>query len=473
VRAALVVLLSVLLLAACTPTVVDKSGGSGPVTTLTLATSDEPGGPQASALEHFARVVANQSADQLRVRTTYAAAGNRHAKLDLTVARRTQDGTSDLGIVPARSWDDLGVNGLQALQTPFLLDRDDLVDRVVDGAVARPLLDALNGAGVRGLALWPETLRHPVGLGTPLLTLADLRGARIQAPYSRDVYAILRALDSNPVDLDAKGVNAGYAQGSLAGAEAGADRAFGPPATVTADVTLYAKIDTVVVNNHTWERLPDDARAALTHAASRTRDWLVRRRPREDKLLNTACSEGVGVALAGPAVVAQMKRATAPLRARLLSDPHVGSTIRRIEAVKADLPLDPVTSPECRSRGPAAAIGTPIDPGVLDGTYRTTFTLQELLDAGTDEQSAHSIAAAPWTIKLDRGHYSALEDDCTATYRVSRTMISFRWDPGVRCSGDWSAHWTLDQGGLRFVRVQSTYAGDRAVWGLHNWVRLR
>ena len=472
-RAAVVVLVSGLLLAACTPAVVDKSGGSGPVITLKLATSDQPGGPQASALEHFAQAVADQSAGRLRVQTTYAADGEHEAEFDQVVARRIQDGDFDLGIVPARSWNDLGVEGLRALQSPFLLDSDDLLDRVVDGELAQPLLDELEGTGVRGLALWPETLRHPVGFGRPLLTLADLRGARIEAPYSRDVYAILRALGSHPVDLNSNAVSAGYVDGSLAGAEAGADRAFGPSATVTADVTLYGKIDTLVVNARTWDRLTDDARAALTNAARSTRDWLIQQRPREEQLLKTACTEGVGVAVAGPAAVAEIKRATALLRAQLLTDPRAGATIRRIEALKAGLSVDPPVTPECGSRGAAADIGTPIDPAVLDGTYRTTFTEQELLDAGTDEQSAHSIAVAPWTITLHGGHYSSLEDDCTATYRVSRTMISFRWDPGVRCSGDWSAQWNLNDDGLRFVRVQSTYAGDRAVWGLHEWIRLR
>ena len=51
-RTALVALVSGLLLAACTPAVVDKSGGSGPVITLSLATSDQPGGPVASTLDH-------------------------------------------------------------------------------------------------------------------------------------------------------------------------------------------------------------------------------------------------------------------------------------------------------------------------------------------------------------------------------------------------------------------------------------
>jgi TRAP-type C4-dicarboxylate transport system substrate-binding protein len=470
----MVTVVSGLLLTACTQSVLDKSGGSGPVTTLRLATSDQQGAAQTPALEHFAETVAAGSGGRVRIQTTYAAPGDdAGGKFDQEVARRVQDGTSDLGVVPARSWDDLGVDGLRALQTPFLLDSDELVDRVVAGDLARPLLDTLEGTGVRGLALWPEALRHPVGFGTPLLTLTDFRGARIQAPYSRDVYAMLRGLGSDPVWLDGKGVSAGYADGSLAGAESGTDRSFGPPAVFTADVTLYGKIDTLVVSDSVWSRLSEDARTVLAEAATSTRDWLVQTRPREVELLARACVEGKGVTVAGPAAVAELKRATAPVRAQLLADPRVAPTVRRIEALKAAIPSETSSaSTECESRGPATDIGTPIDPAVLDGTYRTTFTEQELLDAGMDEQSVHNNSAAPWTITLDAGHYSDLEDDCTATYKVSRTMISFQWIPGDNCNGDWSAHWKLTDHGLRFLDVQSAYAGDRAVWGLHEWVRL-
>ena len=160
-------------------------------------------------------------------------------------------------------------------------------------------------------------------------------------------------------------------------------------------MTLYGKIDTLVVNDRTWDRLPDDARTALTKAAHDTRDWLVQTRPREDGTTRHRLRRGQrgrpGRASGGRR---DQTGDRTPPRA-MLADPQVGPTIRRIEALKADLPVDPLVTPECQSRGPAADIGTPIDPAVLDGTYRTTFTEQELLDAGTDEQSVHSIAACP------------------------------------------------------------------------------
>ncbi|GAA1955657.1 hypothetical protein GCM10009798_13620 [Nocardioides panacihumi] len=471
-RAAFAAVAFGLLLAGCTLVGTDKSGGSGPVITLSLGTSDSRGAAQDPAIKHFVAAVADQSDGRVRVRTSYEA-GAEGGKFDQHVARLVQDGTFDLGNVPARSWDDLEVEGLRALQTPFLVDSDDLVDRVVGGELAQLLLAGLDSTGVRGLALWPETLRHPIGFGKPILTPADFQGVQLQVPYSRDVHATIQALGSEPVWLDGADLNAGYAAGTLAGAESGADRSFGPPAIITADVTMYAKIDTLVVNDRAWDRLPGSARKALASAAIATRDWLVKARPREAQLLGTACVEGKGVTLAGPAVVAELERSAEPVRASMLADPEVGPTIRKIEALKADVPTPSTTTKECRSEAPAADIGTPIDPAVLDGTYRTTFTEQELREAGMDEQSIRSNAGAPWTITLAGGHYSALEDDCTGTYEVSRMMVSFHFDPTVKCSGDWTAHWKLTDDGVRFQDVQSGYAADRAIWGLHEWVRLR
>jgi TRAP-type C4-dicarboxylate transport system substrate-binding protein len=459
-----------LLLSGCTSSAVDKSGGEGPVLELTMATSDQPGGPQAVPLEQFADQVAEESDGRMRIDVTYAAMGEDHQKFDQRVAGLVQDGSYDLGVVPARSWDDLDVAAFRALQTPFLLESDNLVDAVVADDLADAMLKGLDGTGVRGLVLWPDALRHPVGYGTALLRLADFRGAELHAPYSRDVYAMLRTLGSEPSDLDRTAITTRYAAGTLDGTEGGADLAFGPPSTVTADVTLYAKINTIVANDEAWSDLSDAEQAVLTEAARSTRDWLVSERPREGELLADACTNGTGVAVAGAAAVAEIREATREQVQELRADPHAGPAIERIEALSVTVGADPGLVFECAAESKTSDIGELIDPAVLDGTYRAEFTDQEFRQAGADAQSAASNAGI-WTITMDGGRYSAEDDTCTATYDVSETMIAFRWDPG-ECTGDWTAQWELTERGLRFTDVQSAYAVDRALWGLHEWIRL-
>ena len=459
-----------LVLSGCIVNPLDKSGGEGPALTLTMATSDQPGGPQSAELEHFAEVVAKESNGRMRIDVTYAAMGQDQRKFDQTVAGLVQDGRFDLGIVPARSWDDLDVTAFRALQTPFLLDRDELVDAVVKDDVAQSMLEGLEGSRVHGIVLWPDALRHPVGYGAPILRPSDLRGAALHAPYSRDVYAMLEALGSEPSDLDRVGVTTGYASGTLDGTEAGADAAFGPPATITANVTLYAKVNTIVANEAAWDSLSDSQQAAVQDAARSTRDWLVAGRPREDDLLSEACANGTGVTVAGSAAVAGMRRATRKQEQGMRADADAGPVIERIEALAETLDSDPVLIVECAARSEAADIGELIDPGALDGTYRAELTEHDFLQAGADAQSATSNAGV-WTITLDGGRYSAEADSCTAAYDLSKTMIAFRWDPGT-CSGDWTARWERTESGLRFTDVQTTYAVDRALWGAHEWVRL-
>ena len=471
-RAVVAAVLAGMVLSACSLAPgIDKSGGDGPPLTLTFATSDRAGASMGTAYRRFAADVARATDGRVRIVVDYGQ-GAGAKKFDQVVAGQVQSGTDDLGMVPARSWDDLGVSSLRPLQTPFLVDSDDLVDAIITGDLAAPLMSGLDEARVHGLALWPESLRHPIGFEHPLLSVEDFHGARLRAPYSRDVYALLRALGSEPVDVDGVATNAALAAGRLDGAETGADQAVPVgAATMTYDITFYAKIDTIVVNDSVWDQLAEGDRSALTVAARETRDWMVAERPRDDDALLDACERGLGVAKAGTAAVAAIQLAARPVVQRLRADPALAPMIQEIEALKAEVVPDPYEPQECAVSDDQADIGPVIDPAVLDGTYRTSFTEEELLAGGQDPRFVEGDSGL-WTFTLDGGHYTGLGDPCTATYEVSATMIAFQWDVQGGCSGDWTAHWERTRSGLRFLDVQSTYAGDRYIWGAHEWLAL-
>jgi TRAP-type C4-dicarboxylate transport system substrate-binding protein len=451
----------------------DKSGGDGPPLTLHMATSEQRGdSPMVPAFDYFAKAVQTASGERLHVTMTYGAQGNPTAKSDQVVAGMVQQGKYDLALVPARSWDALGVSSLRPLQTPFLVDSDDLVDEIVRSRVADELTAGLSDAGVHALVLWPEGLRHPVGFGHPLLTRQDFQRATLSALFSKDVYAMLRALGSDPVWLgNSSSADAAYAAGRLQGAERGTNYAgSGPSPTMTADVTLYAKIDTIVVNDDSWRRLTDEQRSILEQAAQQTRDWLVDTRVREAEALQALCDAGTGVTLAGPAAAAAIRQETEPLTDQMRADPGLGPVIDEIEALKDDVVPDPQPPPECAVATVSTDIGPLVDPAVLDGTYRTSFTEEELVAHG--DQYARNDAGV-WTIILDGGRYSEVSFPCLGTYEVSATMVTFTFHPKATCSGDWTARWQRTRtGGLRFIDVQSAASGDRAIWGLHEWKQL-
>ncbi len=104
-------------------------------------------------------------------------------------------GKLDMGLIPSRAWDTEGVTSLRALNAPFLIDSDELLDDVVSSdELADDLMSGLDKAGVVGLALFPEGLRHPFGLKKPLLGPDDYDGQAIRTPTSKTTAAVFAAL---------------------------------------------------------------------------------------------------------------------------------------------------------------------------------------------------------------------------------------------------------------------------------------
>jgi TRAP-type C4-dicarboxylate transport system substrate-binding protein len=87
------------------------------------------------------------------------------------------EGGLDMGLIPARAWDTERMTTLRALHAPFLVTDDSLLREITRGPLADEMLAGLDEAGVVGLALIPEALRHPVGFDRPLASPAD-SGAR-------------------------------------------------------------------------------------------------------------------------------------------------------------------------------------------------------------------------------------------------------------------------------------------------------
>jgi TRAP-type C4-dicarboxylate transport system substrate-binding protein len=201
----------------------DKAGGSGGIVTLRLASDDPPDAAASLQIKEFARQVRRLSDGRLRIHVGWEANGSgaRHPRaFDQKTAEKVIDGRYALAIVPARAWDVLGVTSLQAIQAPFLVNSDALLNKVASDPVAEKMLAGLDDVGVVGLGLWPEALRHPVGFGHPLRSLADFAGKGIRAPRSELTWEMLRALGARPLDFVGDEMGPVVDSGLLSGAEA-------------------------------------------------------------------------------------------------------------------------------------------------------------------------------------------------------------------------------------------------------------
>jgi Bacterial extracellular solute-binding protein, family 7 len=123
------------------------------------------------------------------------------------------------------------VTTLRALNTPFLVTSEELVNQIVSGDLAGELVSGLDAAGVVGLALFPEGLRHPFASGDPLFGPDDYEGAVMRAPTSATTTAMFEALGAT--------TNDDFDPATHTGAES--PYWVDPPGTATGNVTFYPK----------------------------------------------------------------------------------------------------------------------------------------------------------------------------------------------------------------------------------------
>ncbi len=95
----------------------DKAGGRA-ATVLTLGWDGTPGDAGADYIEHFAAELDRISAGLLTIEIKHRAAGEGVVRFDQRIAELVHAGDLDLGLVPTRAFDELGVTSLQALQAP-------------------------------------------------------------------------------------------------------------------------------------------------------------------------------------------------------------------------------------------------------------------------------------------------------------------------------------------------------------------
>jgi TRAP-type C4-dicarboxylate transport system substrate-binding protein len=445
--------------------------------TLRLATPDRQGLPGAKAIAHFRDEVAERSHGAIRITPVYEAAGTA-SRFDQVVANFVRTGRVEMALIPARAWDQYHITSLRALQAPFLIRDRAVLEEVVTGGLATPLLKGLGAAGVTGVALWPESLRHPFAFKRPVRSPHDFAGLAIRAPSSRASYRLLRRLGAKPVDLAGDALKQAVRDGSVAAAESGFELAaetLPRLGTGTSNITFFPKVNVLVANSRALGRLDDHQRNTLAAAARGTLDWVKDNTPSEQAAAHSYCHQGGRVVAANPSDLAALVTAARPIYAELERDPRTQALIGRIRALRQQSGA-PAAAPTC---GPAsAARSVPASPGraskALDGVYRTKLTVEEMVAAGVNEARARDNAGVH-TITLSDGRLrdtlipdatSVAGKPCDGTYALAGQTFTFRWTPGTPCSGDFTATWSLAGGKLRLADVRDADLVDRTLWGL-------
>ena len=388
-----------------TPT---RAGGASPPITLTALAAATPGSPGGDQLVDFADRVTTLSDGKITIDVLDSAATEREA------VESVQDGTADIGVVPARIFDTMDVTTLRALQAPFLIDSNALADAVLADPLAGEMLAGLDDVGLTGLALTFDSLRHPVGTTEPLLEPADFDGAVIAmlpGVTQQADYTALGAEVTHVVDAE---LTVGIAQGTIQGRDGSMQVPVGATTgPITGNAVIYLKAQAVVADSATFDGLTPEQQDVLRQAAAGTRDWASAQHTPLADAASAYCADGLGdVVLASDDQLAALRSAVEPVYAELYEDEFTQAAIERIEELKASISAGPpvagcasatMGSAECMSATDPEIAASTDDQTAVDGIWRWEVTLDPNADRpGAAQQAA--LNNGTWTIEFHDGH---------------------------------------------------------------------
>jgi TRAP-type C4-dicarboxylate transport system substrate-binding protein len=479
---------------------VDKAGGQPSTTTLKAIVGDPRDAPGTSAqVAAFAAKVGALSNGALTIDVTFGGYDMFSAspvKGDAKIVEVLQDGTYDIGAIPARSWEssEVGETRLRALSAPLLVDSNALTAKIATTELADELMSGLPALGVTGLALLPDTLRHPVGFAEPLVGPEDYAGKGLRSAGTPTIDSLFRALGANP--LAPADWWTPIKTGEIVAADSSFSFLYLYPANsfVTGNVTTYTKMNTIVADSARYDRLTDAERAILRDAAAATLDEALAGIPDESAEAIAACEDGTTVVLAGDTDLAALKEAVEPVYAELEKDPETKALIAAIRALKETTP----SSDTVKACGPESPAASPVpslvpgDPSVLNGTYRQEQDADFLRAAGMAEAVIPDWVGiitlemhdGTWDWSLMQEHPAHEPWRAAGTYVVSGDSVSTRiTSPKYGPDGtDLSRirdvfRWTLTNDELTMALTSSTEAhpeseGDAAGTLGGTWTKL-
>jgi TRAP-type C4-dicarboxylate transport system substrate-binding protein len=452
---ALLAVLAVMLAApACSSSDVDKAGGTRTERPVVLTLANHEVGPQ--DVQFWIDEVQRRSGGSLVIQVTNRWRDQEFAYDKATIAD-VQAGKIQLAKVNARVYDTIGVNSFQALVAPFLIDNYTLQRRVLESDLMGEMLAGTGKLGLVGLAVLPTSLRKPLGVSRPLVTVEDYRGARFGTREGEVAKATFAALGATPVETipgvrrsDLDGIELDFALNEYEQLA----KAF------TSNVTLWPRPVTLVINREAFESLTPGQQDSLRHAGS-----AVLSRQLDEQQAHSAsdarilCRRGVRFARASDRDLAALRRAVQPVYDKLEGNAETRSFLQRILAMKQETrAASTPDSPGCALSG--TTVGT-ADRTALDGVYRTSFTRDELAESRLLSSPAE-INDQNWgdfTLTFDRGRVTFTQRNdldnysTSGTYTLDGKAITLRFTEGGNAGETFAAQWNLYRDVLTFKRL--------------------
>ena len=463
----------------------DKAGGAGEPVVLRLANtaSNLESYP---AITDFAGRVKERSGGNVRIEVVNEW-GTFAADAEQQVVRAVATGQVDLGHAGTRVFDTIGVTSFQALQAPMLIDSYALQHAVIEGDLPREMLGGLDRVGVAGLGVLGGGLSKPIAVTNPLLGSTDWHGITFGTYRSAAQAQAIRSLGATPTEVFGKTRDQALKDGKLQGFElnliAYKHNVLADDAPyVTANVNLWPWTEVLFANPGRLAALTGQQREWLQQAAADAAGRSVGLADHDAEFLAFTCKSGARFANASQTDLGGLRKAVAPVYAKLMDNPETKAFIEWIQALKRS------TSAGAALRIPAGCTGVaPAAPAAaqqeaaadLSGTYRWTLTKDDVAASTTEDKSPENLATFPrvFTMTLDGGKWTLAHREVgqpstegPGTYALDGDRLSFTWP---QAGAVLSFTVAVDgKGDLHLRPVQPMDAGDQFVWATHPWTKI-
>jgi TRAP-type C4-dicarboxylate transport system substrate-binding protein len=471
--------------------------GGHPVV-LVVETADARGPDHTPGIRQFVERLQKFSGGSVRVNVRIQTSphvpdtARDYPETERELVRRVAAGRSDLGWVGTHVFSSLGVHALDALDAPMLIDGYPLEAAVLRSGMASRMLAGVRRLGVVGLSVLAGPLARPADINRPLVAPEQYRGLRWRVLPSAVRDDAARSVGASPthelhpfyvlaIDLRLRKVGA---------LEADLDSLFFQlvsqikTAYATSNVVLWPNTAALIANPQRLRELTSEQRRWLREAAAGAAADSIGAADVDAAAMRDLCATGVRFATASPAQVAGLRRAFAPVTARLQRDPATRAYLRRIQTLKSRMAAPPALAapPTCRADHPAPlGAGPPVRSTLPDGVYRTRITKADLRQIGERAPDLER-GAGTMTLRLGGGRFT-LEHD-TALERVEESGVYFGSPERtafavVRVDGkplpfvnQIRVSIRYEEGALAIVPVEDADDQEALMFGAHPWKRV-
>lgn len=461
------IVMAVLVVAACTPQVAATPAVSDDPITLRMAIADAEGRPSDPYVHEFIEQVKMLSNGNITIEPIWEAGNDTEAGFEAGVVQLVKENKADLGLAGSRAFDIENITSFQALQAPFLIDNDALSKAVATSDISTQMLDSLSAAGLVGLTLWPEDLRHPFSLvpGKAILSVADFKGVNVRTTPSGASYRIIETLGGKPMFGD------GEYQAAESGLRQGASLTGTP--TATGNVVFFAKFQVLFANGAAFEKLSEAQRTIVRNAAAATQKKAITEHPSDVDAAKAWCADGGSIVLASNTQVAAFVAAAQPVFDQIEQDPGSAELIAAIRELKAK--TEPSPGAEACGAGTSTANFEPTEPVIWstglppNGTWTVELTMDDFVNAGVLRSNAKDWAGKYIYVFEDgkgthRGNGDTWILHCPFTAEVIEDFVRITFvDQGLgnyECGVEKDdIQWRLDADGLHFNFVANHGGG--------------